>query len=409
MALAVPTIEEINTNIVAQLESSLSQTIPLLPKAFTRVLAKALAAVFILIYKYAGFIFLQIFVEFAQNKDTIINGRVVNPLVAWGELIGVGKPAAAVQSELVISVNVITQTGALAAGLQVLRTETGVLYLTKSAVALDASMISMTIVASSDEAGGDGSGAQGNLADGDVVSFANPIAQIERDAVVASIAVTGANAESTDNYRKRIIGKFQARPQGGAYADYREWATEVTGIINAYPFTSHSDIPPDAVVSLPGEVDVYIEATEESSGSPDGIPTGTQLQEARDSIELDENGKANRRPATAAVNVLPIIRTAFDVTIKGLDVLDEASTQDSIKIGLEQHLRTRESFIVGLSVLPRNDRVTLAAIGGIVDGIVNAAGGSVGKIELFDSDANSVINFTVAPGEKTKIGTVTYI
>ena len=397
MALAVPTTEEINTNIVAQLESSLSQTIPLLPKAFTRVLAKALAAVFILIYKYAGFIFLQIFVEFAQNKDTIINGRVVNPLVAWGDLIGVGKPAVAVQAELVISVNVITQVGAIAAGLQVLRTETGVLYLTKSAVALDASVVSVTIVASSDEEGGDGSGAQGNLADGDVVSFANPIAQIERDAVVASTAITGAEAESTDNYRKRIIDKFQARPQGGAYADYREWATGVTGIINAYPFTS----------STPGEIDVYSEATEASSGSPDGIPTGTQLQSVLDAIELDVAGKATRRPGTAGVNSLPITRTAFDVVILELDVVDEVSTKASISIGLDQHLRTRESFIKGLSVLPRDDRITLAAVGGIVDGIVNASGGAVGQISLQLSGV-LIISHTVTAGEKAKLGTVTY-
>ena len=397
MALAVPTTEEINTNIVAQLESSLSQTIPLLPKAFTRVLTKALAAVFILIYKYAGFIFLQIFVEFAQNKDTIINGRVINPLKAWGNLIGVGNPAAAVQAELVISVNVITETGSLAAGLQVLRTETGVLYLTKSAVALDASVVSVTIVASSDEEGGDGSGAQGNLVDGDVVSFANPIAQIERDAVVASVAVTGANAESTDNYRKRIIDKFQARPQGGAYADYRVWATAVAGIINAYPFTSPT----------PGEVDVYIEATEASSGSPDGIPTPIQQQEVLDAIELDVAGKATQRPVTAGVNVFSITRTAFDVVIVALDVADETSTKDSIEIGLNQHLRTRESFIVGLSVLPRKDRITLAAIAGIVDGIVNASGGAVAQISL-QLSGSPIVSHTVSAGEKAKLGTVTY-
>lgn len=398
MALAVPTIEEIQANIIAQLESSISQTIPLLPKAFSRVLAKALAAVFILIYKYAGFIFLQIFVEFAQNRDTTINGRVVNPLKAWGNLIGVGNPTAAIQAEVVVSVTVINQVGSLAAGVQAIRTETGVVYLTKAAVALDASVVSVTLVASSDESGGDGSGTQGNLVVSDVVSFANPIANIDRDAVVSSVAVTGAEAESTENYRARIIDKFQARPQGGAYADYREWATGVTGIINAYPYTS----------STPGEVDVYNEATVASSGNPDGIPTAAQLLTIRDAIELDVAGKATRRPGTAGVNALPITRRAFDVVILGLDVVDETSTKTSIATGVDQHLRTRESFITGLSVLPRDDRITLAAIGGIVDAIVNASGGAVGQI-IVNLGPDPIVSYTVANGEKAKLGTVTYV
>ena len=106
MALAVPTTASINATIIAQLEASLSQTIPLLPKAFSRVLSKALAGVFILVYKYAGFMFLQLFVAFAQNRDTEINGTTVNPLQAWGVLIGVGLPDAATHAELVISVTV---------------------------------------------------------------------------------------------------------------------------------------------------------------------------------------------------------------------------------------------------------------------------------------------------------------
>jgi len=61
MSLVTPTTKELSDNIIAQLEATLNQTIPLLPRAFNRVLAKALAAVFILLYKYGGFIFLQIF------------------------------------------------------------------------------------------------------------------------------------------------------------------------------------------------------------------------------------------------------------------------------------------------------------------------------------------------------------
>lgn len=81
MSLTTPTTKEISDNIVAQLEATLNQTIPLLPKAFIRVLAKALAGVFILLYKYAGFMLLQLFVRTASMGSTEVNGVSVTPLL----------------------------------------------------------------------------------------------------------------------------------------------------------------------------------------------------------------------------------------------------------------------------------------------------------------------------------------
>ena len=54
MSLVTPSTQEISDDIIAGLEGALAQSIPLLPKAFSRVLAKVLAAVFVLLYKYAG-------------------------------------------------------------------------------------------------------------------------------------------------------------------------------------------------------------------------------------------------------------------------------------------------------------------------------------------------------------------
>lgn len=83
MSLQTPTTKEISDNIIAQLEASLNQSIPLLPKSFLRVLSKALAGVFVLLYKYGGFMFLQVFVRTASAKETIINGNSVTPLIEW--------------------------------------------------------------------------------------------------------------------------------------------------------------------------------------------------------------------------------------------------------------------------------------------------------------------------------------
>jgi len=391
MALQVPTTQQINDAIIASLEASLSQTIPLLPRSFSRVLAKALAAVFILIYKYAGFNFLQMFVAHATLEETEVNGILVKPLELWGDLIGIGKPIAAVQAELTIDITVTNQVGNLPAQTQLLRSNTGIVYLTKNIIALDAPTKPVDMVASSDQQGGDGSGDIGNLVAGDVVTFANPQANVAREAVVTAEVITGSDAESTAAYRARIIKKFQARPQGGAYADYRVWGEEVAGIINIYPYTSDN----------PGEVDVFAEA-DTATGGPDGIPTGPQLTAVFDAIQLDVAGLATRRPVTAAVNVFAITRTGFEVTIAGLVVENETQVKADIATAIDEHMRSREPFILGLSVFPRDDRITTAAIGGVVDAVVSAAGGTVTLVTL--SQAGLPISAaTLGNGEKAKL------
>ena len=393
MSLQTPTTQEISDQIIAGLEGSLSQTIPLLPKAFARVLAKVLAGVFVLIYKYCGFIFLQLFVAHASFRETTVLGVTLRPLVEWGKLIGVGEPGAATQAELVVDLPVVTQVGSLAAGTQFVRSETGIVYVSIAAVPLDAPIKQVTIRASSDQEGGDGSGAIGNLEAGDIVSLANAPAAVAGEATVVSQSVTGADAESADDYRAKVLRRFQAKPQGGAYADYREWAESVAGIVHAYPYTSDD----------PGEVDVYVEATEASSGSPDGIPTGAQLTAVADAIELDDAGLATRRPANAAVNVFAITRTAFDLEVTGLTP-DTPDLRTAIQEGVDEHLRSREPFIVGLSVFPRKDRITQAEIGGIVASIAHAAGASVAFVTLAAGQAQ-----TLGQGEKAKLGNPTYV
>ena len=398
MSLQTPTTKEISDNIIAQLEASLNQTIPLLPKSFLRVLAKALSGVFILLYKYSGFMFLQMFVQTASDKETIVNGVAISPLTLWGVTIGVGLPVAATNAELIIDITVELQTGTLPSGTQLINTDNGVTYITIGVVALNAPTVSATVKAVSDQAGGGGAGAIGNLDVGAILSFANPLANVSRNTVVTSQTVTGANAEDTEVYRQRVLDRFQKRPQGGATVDYGIWGEEVAGIINVYPYTS----------DCPGQVDVYVEATVESSGSPDGIPTTPQLQAVLDSIELDQNGLASRRPANALANSFPITRVGFDVKVTDLIVDDLAQVQATIVTAVEEYFLSREPFISGLSILPRNDRITNSGVAGIVDDIVSASGGIFTDVTVKQSGV-SINTFTLGIGEKSKALSVGFI
>ena len=372
MALTTPTTQDLNNNIIAQLEASLNQTIPLLPKSFLRVLAKVLAGVFVILYKYTGFMFLQIFVQTAAIEETEVNGVLVSPLINWGRLIGTPDPIAATNAELNVTVTVETQTGSLAAGSQLVGDSNGVTYLTLAAVALDAATVTVQVVAASDQAGGGGAGTLGNLVAGDGISFANPLPNIARAAVVLSQQLTAADAEATALYRQRVIDRFQKRPQGGAYSDYENWGEEVAGIVNVYPYTS----------ACPGQVELYVEATEASSGSADGIPTNAQLQQVLNSVELDDAGLASRRPLGVLVNALAIDRREFAATITGLVVDDTVQTQADILQGVTEYFLEREPFIPGLSIPPRRDRITETGVGGIIEDIVSAAGGIFTNVDL---------------------------
>lgn len=395
MALITPTTTDVNANIIAQLEASLSQTIPLLPKSFLRILAKTLAAVFITLYKYGGWMFFQVFVSTAANESTEVNGKTVNPLVEWGRLIGVGDPVAATQAELVVDITVVS-AGTLPSGSQLIGNTNGVTYITIGAVTLVGATVQATVRAVSDQSGGGGAGAIGNLDVGAILSFANPLSSVGREAVVDSQAVTGADGESTEAYRQRVIDFFQKRPQGGAYADYEQWGEETAGIVACYPYTS----------SNPGQVDVYCEA--DTAIDPDGIPTTAQLEAVLDNINLDVAGRATRRPANALANTFAITRTGFDVIVSGLSVDNPTQVQSDITDAVEEYFLGREPYILGLTIPPRKDIITATAVGGLIDDIVSAAGG-IFTGAVVKEGAATVTQRSLGIGEKAKASSVSFI
>jgi len=381
MALQTPTTKEISDNIIAQLEASLNQTIPLLPKSFMRVLAKALAAVFITLYKYAGFSFLQMFITTASDQVTTVNGRELVPLTEWGRTVGVGDPVQPVSAQLNVEVTVTSQGGTLGVGSQLVSADNGITYSTLSSVLLDAPTVIVTAIAAEP-------GVVGNLESGAALSFVSPLAGVARAASVDSQAVTGSDVETTASYRQRILDRFQKPPQGGAYADYEQWAEAPTGTLNAYPYAS----------DCPGQVDVYIE----SSTEVDGIPTTAQLQESLDSIN-----QSNRRPVNALVQTLPITRTYFDVEVEGLQVDDIATVQSDITTAVEAYFLNREPYIGGLTVPPRTDRITQSGVAGVVDSVVSASGGVFTSAVVLLGAIPTPL-YSLGIGEKAKADSVVF-
>ena len=234
-----------------------------------------------------------------------------------------------------------------------------------------------------------------------MLQFASKPAAVAQNAIVAGTTVEGAEAELETVYRERVKLRFRRRPQGGAYADYQQWGTGVAGVRAVFPYTG-----------APGEVDVFVEGVD-----GDGVPSGALLLAVLAAINFDPDefpsptGKANRRPANAAVNVLAIVRSEFDVEIAGLETngsVDEDTVLAEMTEGLDEFFRARAPFIVGLSSLPRLDRVTQGAVAGVVNEIAEANGASVATVVLRRIGA-SIQQYTLEHGELAKLGTLTPI
>lgn len=397
MSLQTPTTKELSAQIIAELEVAFAATLSFLPRSFCRVLAKVLAGVVIILYKYGGFMFLQLFVQWASTEVTTINGNKVVPLVEWGRLVGAGDPDEATRWEGEIAIYVINPVGTLPANTQLTNTATGVTYLTLDAVDLDSLIVGATVRASGDQQGNGGRGTIGNLEVGSILSFVNAVPNVNSDTTVMVVTVQGADAESWDTYRQRVIDRFRSQPQGGALIDYRFWGEEVEGIVRVYPYTGD-----------PGEVEVYSEATPESSGDPDGIPTQAQLDAVLANIELDSGGLASRRPTNAFVWSLPITRTAFDVRVIDLTVADQSLVREKIEEALIQYFLSREPFISGVSLGRRKDRIARSAVAGAVQDVVNAYDGVFGGVSL-EAPSGPIEIYSLQEGEKAKLGNVTYI
>jgi uncharacterized phage protein gp47/JayE len=397
MALETPTTKEIKDSIINQVVASTSPVTTLLPLAFTRFFSKVLAGVFMLIYKYAGWMFLQIFVRTASFEETVVLGQRIRPLVEWGRLIGVGDPTPATQAELLLDITVTNQTGSLPAGTQAVSNKNGITYILLAPVTLDAALKQGTFRAASDVDGGTGGGTIGNLEPGDIVSFVNPLANVERDTIVDSVTTTGADAETEPVYRQRVIDRFQQQPQGGAGVDYVIWGTDVEGVIGIFPYTGDH-----------GFVDVYVEVN--TSIDPDGIAPQDILDDVSNSI-IYEEGAQTRKPINAFLNTFSITRRGFDIAVSGLNVSDPATVEPLIEDAINTYFLDRQPFIDGVIPLPRRDRIQLSNVRSIVDSFASAAGGSFGDVNIFFTGTTTEIPdgvYSLQIGEKSKATTISF-
>jgi hypothetical protein len=393
------TIQEIDDLIISQFTASFSKTFPIFPKSFLRVLSKVLSAVFILLYKAAGWMYLQIFVSTASFKPVTVLGKTITPLIEHGRLVGVGDPLPSTQAELTILVNVVDIGSTLYAGTQFQTDLNDVLYITTENYVLDLATKSINVLATE-------GGTKGNLSIGNTLSLVNTLGIIENDANITAIITTAVDSESEDDYRFRVSERFQLQPQGGAYADYRIWAAEVPGVKQTYIYSG--DPPSNVLIYVAGDSVIY----------SDRIPNTALLLAVANALEYDPNtGMATRRPIGAVIdpagngtytNVKAITVVEFDVEVTGLtiDASLLSQTRLDMKSAVDAYMLEREPFIEGLSIPPKKGEITQSNVVGIVNNIVRANSGTFLNA-LNSINGVSTTNYSLLEGQLAKLGTFT--
>lgn len=377
------TTNERATDATNKLVAALDTSASTLPKAFLRVLGSVVAGATSTLDKYAGFILLQFWAETASYEDITVLGVKFSPLKALGRRYLVPDPGAGTAAQLTVRAVSPTASGdPLPADSKILG-DNGVMYRTLTETEINAATVDFLVEAL--EVGSVGDYSAGEL------QFIEPVGNLDRTLTVVSLTAPGEEEETENAYRARVIQGEQQEPQGGAYADYRAWAEAVSGVVSAYPFTGQ-----------PMEVDVYIEG----GTAPDFIPDSTLLASVSEEINNNSEGIATRRPVNDAVTVRPIVRLAFDFEIIGFTGTDEE--KEELEAGLDDRLRTLRPFIQGLDQLPRRDIVSRSDMAGIASEISAGYGRTFLSLQPRLS-GESFERYFLDPGEKAKLGTVTYL
>lgn len=363
MPVTIPTVSEIREQIISDIEAQIGVTVPILPKAFVRVLATVLAGGRHLLYRLARWIYQQIFPQTADAEA----------------LLRVGGRYGIIRTPAVRARLTATATGEedteIPSGTLWVGAANGLTYEQTADATIASGTATVTVECLT-------AGADGNLEDAETLTLATPIAGLDSEATIASTVVTGVDQEDIEDYRTRVLQRMQNQPQGGAAPDYIGWAREVAGIVKAFAFRTAA-----------GYVTVYpLQAT---TGA-DRIPSTEKIQEVEDYLNSVE-----RRPLCANVLAEAMTKLTVDIEITGLSPSD-ATTKARIESALEDWLYAAYPQQYVDEVNPTN-KLSVAAIWGII-----WAAGAIATAVSMEVDSTPYTNYTLADDEIVKLGSLTW-
>lgn len=392
--ITIPTLSQLYTAVLSDLEAQYGISIPLVGKNYLRGLAAVQAAKLKLYYLAIGNLQKNIFVDTAESES--IGGT----LERFGRVKLGRNPFAAVagQYELTVTGNV-SQTIPAGSTFKADDTATspGIIYVLDSAYTLVATTDTITVRALT-------AGDAGKLSIGNTITPTQPLVAINSgpgSCIVASEIIEPLEAETLEAYRTAILQSYRLEAQGGSASDYRLWSQDAQGVAAVYPY---------ARAGYPCQINLYVEATIADSIDGKGTPSSAILLDVEDVVDMNPDTtipllERGRRPLQVVVNYLPITPKTINIVITGYTGIT-AAQQLTIAAALTTMIDSIRPFIAASDVLSeRNDTLD---VNKIIAAIITDQPGAVFTSVAFTVDLVSQITYTFTAGNIPSMGTVTY-
>lgn len=379
-----PTLSTLRAQVAADISSGIPGADGLLRFSNLGVLGTVLAGLAQLQYGYLDWMALQAVPYTATDEY----------LEAWAALKGIARNAATPATGTAAFSG--TTGTVLPSGTQMVRGD-GYLYQTTATgtVATGAVSVPVTaVLAPIDPINNPtGNGAAGNASSGTVLTLQSPIIGIQMTGT-SGVLTGGADVETDDSLRTRMLQRYQAPPQGGDSDDYIGWTLAIPGITRAWCFPNGFGA---------GTVVVYI-MLDDAESTNDGFPVGS------DGVSADDQGPNGPRgtvatgdqltvanaliseqPVTALVYVCAPTANTVDFTISGISTVP-TSVRTAISDAIAQIFLQQGKPLAGTSV-------DLSAIEAAIAAIAGTAG------FVLETPTANIAN---AAGKLPTLGTVTY-
>ncbi len=209
-----PTLSELVTRTRADLVSRLSAD-DILRRADADVYARVLSGLAHGLYGYVDYLANQIIYDTAEAEF----------LARWASIWGVTrKPASSATGSVTFAVS----SGAVIPSGTLLQALDGVQYQTTADATVTVPTAAAPVAALVPAAAG-------NRTTGQTLTLVSPVYGVQSSATAGAL-VGGADLESDDDLRSRLIDRIQNPPHGGDAHDYVAWALEVPGVTRAWCF-----------------------------------------------------------------------------------------------------------------------------------------------------------------------------
>lgn len=360
--MTIPTIAAIRDQILADIQTGLGLTEPLLPRSVWGIFATAIAGVVVLVYRFGAWVERQIFTQTADVDALVLrageHGLARTPATEWRGTITITGTTATVP------IGTLWQFNGLA------YEQTTALDLVATGTA---SIRSLEL------------GTELNRFVSDELSIVTPIAGVNRTATVLAVTQVAADVESLEAFRSRILARQQSPPQGGAIPDWILWATEVPGIAEAF-----IERP------LPGFITIY--PLLDVADPANRIPDAPKLAEVAAHVT-----DPRRSPIRASeITVLAPTELDFDVNILVMSPNNPA-LRDAIETAIEAYMYAARPKQYADEVDPL-DVISAAQI----TRLVVDAGAQEATVDLKTAGGASITKYTLDAGEVAALRTVTW-